>query len=451
MPEFTMPSLGADMDEGMLSEWLVHPGDHVSRGDVVAVVETSKSAIEVECFHTGSIDSLLVPEGTTVAVGTPLALIGTGDQEKPAGERPGNEPPAPRGEQPSAARPESTAPGSGTVTPLIRRLAEEQRVDLTRLHGSGAGGRITRADITRTADTAVGPVPSDRRKKASPLARRLAAESGVDLAEVSGSGRNGTVRAEDVRRAARARGAPPARETSRPTAAQGPSSPSPSPVPKGADRAATARLMTRSKREIPHFYLSTTIDMGAALDWMRDRNAALPVSERLIPAALMLKAVARAAGEVPELNGHWVDDAFVPAGRVRLGVAVALRTGGLVAPALAAAEEQSLSDVMAALKDLVSRARKGRLRASETADPSITVTSLGDQGVERVFGVIYPPQVALVGLGRIVERPAAVNGLLGVRPTLAATLSLDHRAADGATGARFLNCLDRLLQRPEEL
>ncbi|MFE7754077.1 2-oxo acid dehydrogenase subunit E2 [Streptomyces sp. NPDC057429] len=209
--------------------------------------------------------------------------------------------------------------------------------------------------------------------------------------------------------------------------------------------------MARSKREVPHFYLSTTIDTGVALDWMRERNRALPPAERLIPAALTLKAVARAAGEVPELNGHWVDDAFVPAGRVRLGVAVSLRGGGLVAPALAGAQEQSVAEVMASLKDLVSRARKGRLRASETADPSITVTSLGDQGVECVFGVIYPPQVALVGLGRIVERPAAVKGLLGVRPVLTATLSLDHRAADGATGARFLNCLDRHLQRPEEL
>lgn len=139
------------------------------------------------------------------------------------------------------------------------------------------------------------------------------------------------------------------------------------------------------------------------------------------------------------------------AGKVRLGVAVSLRQGGLVVPSLAGAQDRSLPEVMAALKDLVLRARKGRLRASETADPSITVTNLGDQGVECVFGVIYPPQVALVGLGRVVERPAAVNGLLGVRPTLTAALSLDHRAADGATGARFLNCLDRLLQRPEEL
>ncbi|MDV9186750.1 2-oxo acid dehydrogenase subunit E2 [Streptomyces sp. SR27] len=209
--------------------------------------------------------------------------------------------------------------------------------------------------------------------------------------------------------------------------------------------------MSRSKREIPHFYLSTTVDMAAALEWMRARNRELPLSARLVPAALMLKAVALAVRKVPELNGHWADDGFVPAEDVRLGVAVSLRGGGLAAPSLAHADTLSVDEVMAALKDLVARARGGRLRASETADPSLTVTNLGDQGVEAVFGVVYPPQVALVGLGRIVGRPVAVNGLLGVRPVVTATLSADHRAADGATGARLLTTMDRLLQQPEEL
>ncbi|MFD7973716.1 2-oxo acid dehydrogenase subunit E2 [Streptomyces clavifer] len=450
MAEFTMPSLGADMDEGVLSQWLVHPGDHVSRGDVVAVVETSKSAIEVECFHTGSVGSLLVSEGATVPVGTPLALIETGDYEESASEPSGREPSPP--EPTPDAQPQKDEPEDSIVTPLARRLAEKQHIDLTRLHGTGAGGRITRADIGRAADAAAAPMTSAGRAKASPLARRLAAESGVDLAGIPGSGRNGTVRAADVLAAAQLPDSPQARKASSvSTAGSKSASQAPSAVPVQAARTATAHLMARSKREIPHFYLSTTIDTGAALDWMRDRNRALPLARRLIPAALTLKAVARAAREVPELNGHWIDDAFVPADQVRLGVAVSLRGGGLAAPALTGADEQSVAEVMASLKDLVSRARKGRLRASETTDPSISVTNLGDQGVECVFGVIYPPQVALVGLGRITERPAAVNGLLGVRPALTATLSIDHRAADGATGVRFLNSIDRLLQRPEEL
>ncbi|MEU6982084.1 2-oxo acid dehydrogenase subunit E2 [Streptomyces sp. NPDC046324] len=443
MAEFTMPSLGADMDEGTLSQWLVRPGDEVTRGDVIAVVETDKSAIEVECFQSGTVDALLVDEGTTVPVGTPLARIGTTAESLPTESRPAQRPPV---ESPP------------TSTPLVRRLAEDRHVDLAAVHGSGPGGRITRADVehaepepetapaperdktaptTRPAkpvrsDDSTGARPAPVRVRSSPLARRLATELGVDVAEVTGTGRGGTVRAEDVRSAAAAESTP------RPA------------VPDPA-RAATARLMSRSKREIPHFYLSTTVDMAAALEWMHARNRELPLSARLVPAALTFKAVAMAARKVPELNGHWGDDGFVPAEEVRLGVAVSLRGGGLVAPALAHADTLSVAEVMAALKDLVARARGGRLRASQTADPSLTVTNLGDQGVEAVFGVVYPPQVALVGLGRIVERPVAVNGLLGVRPVLTATLSADHRAADGATGARLLIAMDRLLQRPEEL
>jgi pyruvate dehydrogenase E2 component (dihydrolipoamide acetyltransferase) len=209
--------------------------------------------------------------------------------------------------------------------------------------------------------------------------------------------------------------------------------------------------MARSKREVPHYYLSTTVDLSTAVGWLRERNRELPVAERLVPAALLLKAAALAAREVPQLNGFWTGGRFTAASTVHLGVAVALRGGGLVAPAIHNATDLPLTELMAKLRNLVTRARSGRLRGSETTDPTITVTNLGDQGVEAVFGVIYPPQVALVGLGRVVERPWAVDGLIGVRPVVTATLSADHRASDGATGARYLTVLDRLLQRPEEL
>ena len=216
-------------------------------------------------------------------------------------------------------------------------------------------------------------------------------------------------------------------------------------------RAAIARLMARSKREIPHYYLSSTVDLGGAMAWMRERNRELPVSERLVPAALVLKGTALAVRQHPELNGFWVDEAFVPGPGVHLGVAVSLRGGGLVAPAIHDAADLALGDLMARLRDLVARARAGRLRRAELADPTITVTNLGDQGVEAVFGVIYPPQVALVGVGRVVERPWAVGGLMGVRPVTTVTLAADHRATDGFTGARFLDTIDRLLQQPEAL
>ncbi|MFB6941417.1 MULTISPECIES: 2-oxo acid dehydrogenase subunit E2 [unclassified Streptomyces] len=450
MTEFTMPSLGADMDEGTLVEWLVIPGDTVSKGDVVAVVETAKSTIEVECFDSGTVSALLVAPGTKVPVGTPMAVIG---RAEPSAHTVVQQPPGPApGPRPASVRP--AAPADEAVsTPLVRQLAQKNDIDLSTVRGSGKGGRITRADVEKTASR------PPRRIQASPLAQRLAQSLDVELGRVRGTGRNGTVRADDVRAAAK--GHVPRTHVTSPRTAGAPPTPRdrPSvrskPSPRGAKeptaRSAISALMTRANRDIPHYYLSTTIDLATATTWMLSRNANKPVRERLVPAALLLKSVALAARQVPELNGYWQEDAFVSANDVRLGVAVSLRGGGLAAPALADADTMPLPELMVALRDLVSRARGGRLRASETADPTLTVTNLGDQGVETVFGVIYPPQVALVGLGCVVERPVAVDGMLTVHPTVTATLSADHRASDGATGARFLTALDRLLQRPEEL
>jgi pyruvate dehydrogenase E2 component (dihydrolipoamide acetyltransferase) len=209
--------------------------------------------------------------------------------------------------------------------------------------------------------------------------------------------------------------------------------------------------MARSKREIPHYYLTQGIDLRAATEWMRETNAGRGVEQRLVPAVLLLKATALAARKVPEVNGFYTDGAFHPSEHVHLGVAVSLRGGGLVAPAIHDADQRSLDDLMASLKDVVSRARAGRLKGSEMSDPTITVTNLGDQGVESVVGVIYPPQVALGGFGRIVERPWAVDGMLAVHPVVTASLAADHRVTDGHRGGLFLAAVDDLLQRPEEL
>jgi pyruvate dehydrogenase E2 component (dihydrolipoamide acetyltransferase) len=209
--------------------------------------------------------------------------------------------------------------------------------------------------------------------------------------------------------------------------------------------------MARSAREIPHYHLATTVDLSAALRWLTDANERRSVGERLLPGALLLKATALAARQVPALNGFWIDDGFRPSAAVHLGVAVSLRGGGLVAPALHDADRLSLDELMAGLRDLVGRARAGRLRSSEMADPTLTVTNLGDQGVDEVHGVIYAPQVALVGFGKVAERPWASGGMLGARPTVRATLAADHRASDGMVGARFLNALAHLLETPEDL
>ncbi|MGE5827400.1 MAG: 2-oxo acid dehydrogenase subunit E2 [Micromonosporaceae bacterium] len=441
MAEFRMPSLGADMESGVLVEWLVAPGDMVHKGDIVAVVDTAKAAVEVECFTGGVIEQLLVRPGTRVPVGAVLATIAA--EVGGPGERAVAATPAPVR---SLSNPPAASAGRSPVTsPLIRRLAAERHVDLVAVHGTGVGGRVTHADVAAARPMAENPPVGARngaRVMASPLARRIAAELGVDLATVAGTGRGGVVDAADVRAAATP--APPAAQ---PLVAQ----PGDAAARADAMRAAIAALMARSKREIPHYYLTETVDLGMAMDWLHERNRALSVTQRLVPAALLLKAAARAAATVTELNGFWIDDKFVAGPAVHLGVAISLRGGGLVAPAIHHADQRDLADLMAALRDLVARTRAGRLRGAEMSDPTITVSNLGDQGVESILGVIYPPQVALVGFGRVVERAWAVRGLIGVRPTVTVTLAGDHRATDGATGARYLNTVGQLLQRPEEL
>lgn len=283
------------------------------------------------------------------------------------------------------------------------------------------------------------------RPRISPAARKLAAELGVDLSTIGGTGPDGAIGLEDVQRAA----ALPLPQTSN-------LEPRTPPSEQAADKQARMRqtiaaAMTRSKREIPHYYLSTTVDMGPATTWLKEENAKLPVTDRLLVGVLLLKAVALALREVPELNAVWKGTAAVQSPDVHVGVAISLRGGGLVAPALHHADRQTLGELMKNFQDLVKRARTGALRSSEMSDPTITVTSLGEQGVETVFGVIYPPQVALVGLGKVVERPWVVNGQVVPQPVITASLSADHRATDGHRGGLFLAALDRLLQEPGKL
>jgi pyruvate dehydrogenase E2 component (dihydrolipoamide acetyltransferase) len=216
-------------------------------------------------------------------------------------------------------------------------------------------------------------------------------------------------------------------------------------------RRAIAAAMARANREIPHYYLEMHIDMSRALRWLEAENLKRPIKDRLLPAVLLLKAVARALGDVPELNGYWLDDRHQPQEAIHIGFAIALRQGGLVTPAIHHVDLKSLDELMEALRDLIMRVRAGRLRSSELTDATITVTNLGDMGVETVYGVIYPPQVALIGLGKIVEQPWAENGMLGVRPVLTATLAGDHRATDGRRGAQFLEALNRYLQEADKL
>ena len=400
MAEFRMPSLGADMEAGTLVDWNVKAGDRVRRGDIIALVETDKGLIEVEVFEDGVVETIHVQPGTRVPVGTPLAFI---SPEGGAAVAPVPVPP------PAAAPP--TPPPPVAAPPLPQ------------------------------------PAPGER-LLASPSARKRAQELGVDLARITGSGPHGAIQRDDVEKAARgAKEAPPLERLVPPP-------PPERPVPpdyQAGMRRAIAAAMGRSNREIPHYYLETEIDMEPPLRWLEGENLKRPIKERLLPAVLILKAVARALGDVPELNGHWVDDRHQVREAIHIGFAIALRQGGLITPAIHHVDTLGLDELMAAMRDLITRTRAGRLRSSEMTDATITVTNLGDLGVKTVFGVIYPPQVALVGLGRITERPWAENGMLGIRRILTATLAADHRATDGHRGSQFLEALTRHLQAPETL
>jgi pyruvate dehydrogenase E2 component (dihydrolipoamide acetyltransferase) len=400
-----MPSLGADMTEGSVLEWLVRPGDRVHRGDLVAVIKTDKADVEAEIFDDGVVGELLVAEGgERVPIGTPLATI--------LDEAPTLAPPPP----PTVATP--PAPPVAATSPPAPPPRTPQPVPAP------------------APQPAPAPAPTAGRWIAvSPYARRRAEELGVDLATIAPAQPGHPITAADVERAASTR-APV----------------SPEPVDQAtAMRRAIGNLMARSKREIPHYYLEEDVELTHALAWLARRNESVSVEERILPAALLYKAAALATRDTPALNGYWVDDAFVAGDGVHLGLAIALRGGGLVAPAIRDADQLSLGELMARLRDLSARVRGGRLRASEMTDATITVTSLGDQGVRSVYGVIYAPQVALIGFGRISDRVWPADGGIGVRPVVTITLSADHRATDGLAGARFLADIGRRLHHPEEL
>ena len=394
MSEFKMPSLGADMESAVLMEWLVKEGDHVEKGQVIAEVETSKGVIEIEVFEDGIIEKILVEEETECAVGTPLAII--------------------RSEDKISQETVSTAPESTDESSEPKRTVEPPETE------PASSIQPTAAEPEETV--------SEERVKASPAARRRARELNVDLAALA-SGTDATIQLREVEAAATVDKTP---------AADG-------------MRQAIAKAMSRSNAEIPHYYLSTSINMTPALEWLTTLNAERSIQERILPAALLIRAVVRALMEVPQLNGFWQEENHQISEAINPGIAIALRKGGLITPALLNAQEMDLERTMQALSDLITRSRSGKLRGSEMTQQTVSITNLGDLGVERVYGVIYPPQVAIVGLGRITDAPWAEGDSLAVRKVMQATLAGDHRATDGRIGALFLEKLNDFLQKPEEL
>ncbi len=384
MGEFRMPSLGADMESGFLREWRVRTGDLVKRGDIIAEVETQKGIIEIEVFDEGIVGDLLIKVDEKVPVGTIMTHILSRDEAKVG------------------------------IPSVPEKKDESIKEELPR-------EKISISEIQHV--------------RASPLAKKIAADKGIDLTKVKGSGPEGAIIREDVEKVVVEQVAPNA-------------------IPERSIsdniRMAVAAAMSKSNREIPHYYLQTKADMSPAITWLAEANKKRVVKDRLLPAVLLIKAVAKALREFPDLNAWW-DNGLQRKKDIHIGFVVALRTGGILVPAIHDADKKSLDELMQALSDIIIRARALKLRSSELTDSTLTITNLGEGAVETVFGVIYPPQVALVGFGGITEQPWAVNGMFGIKPILTISLSADHRATDGNTGSRFLTTIKNYLQKPEEL
>ncbi|MFY0610847.1 MAG: 2-oxo acid dehydrogenase subunit E2 [Hyphomicrobiaceae bacterium] len=390
MKAFKMPSLGADMEGGTLVEWLKAPGDDVSRGDIVAVVETVKGAIEIECFDAGMMAEHVVEPGTTVTVGEVLAYL-----------------------------------------------------DGVSSDGSGALPRIGEPVQSCTVDVTPSPAPAARSQRISPAARKRAHELGIDIQRL-GAGPGQVIGIAEVEAAAAAPIAT-VKEDQSESIVRAPA------TMREAMRQAIGRAMARSKREIPHYYVSSILDVTTFYEWFETVNAKRSVADRLLYAAPLLKATAIALQHTPVLNGTYEDGVHRTNPHLHVGVLTAIRGGGLVAPAIHDVDQLGLDQVMMHLRDLVARVRSGRIRGSEMSDPTVTVSILGEGTADTLQPVIYPPQVAIIGCGAVRERPWVVEGSVVIRRVMHVTVAGDHRVSDGRAAARFLNRLDAVLQEPETL
>jgi pyruvate dehydrogenase E2 component (dihydrolipoamide acetyltransferase) len=385
--DITMPSLGADMTEGTLVEWLINIGDEVKKSDIVAVIETQKGAIDMEVHQEGTVSEILVQPVTKVPVGAVLARLKTNVEVVVEEADAGKDAASVKSESPAEYMENSkigmAIPASAVSvvsSPVVRKIAQEQQLDLSNIKGSGPSGAILLRDI----------------------------ESAL------------SVKSESV-------------------------------TPAEAMRAAIARAMEKSKKEIPHYYITLDINISHVQQWLQKENADKEPEQRMLLLAVLLKAVATTLIKYPQLNGYYLDGQYRPCKSINIGNAISLREGGLMVPAIHDVEQMSLTEIMDAIREISSRSRGGHLRSSELMDATITITSMGERGSDSVLGVIYPPQVAIIGFGKPRQMPQVRESDIVVCDVITTSLSADHRVSDGIVGAKFLNALSKKLQKPELL
>ncbi|HEV7254617.1 MAG TPA: pyruvate dehydrogenase complex dihydrolipoamide acetyltransferase [Mesorhizobium sp.] len=475
----TMPALSPTMEEGNLAKWLVKEGDHVSPGDVIAEIETDKATMEVEAVDEGTVAQILVPAGTEgVKVNTVIAVLAGEDEEAGAGAAPAGQTASPPTTGPVA---KPSGGGNGSSPP-----ASEEPVR------DGYGGSAMPQSGTGPQPPQQGggaqpaPAPSaggvngqaQTRSFASPLARRLAKEAGIDLSAVQGSGPHGRIVKADIE-AAHAGGGKPAAQpapAAAPAAAQpAPAAPSPAPKPMSDEavlklfaegsyelvphdnmRKTIARRLVEAKSTIPHFYLTLDCEIDALLALRQQLNAAAPLRKsdkgetplyKLSVNDLVIKAMALALRDVPDANASWTESAMVRHRHADVGVAVSI-PGGLITPIIRRAEEKTLSAISNEMKDLASRARNRKLKPEEYQGGTTAVSNLGMFGIKDFSAVINPPHATILAVGAGEERPVVRNGEIKAANMMTVTLSTDHRAVDGALGAELLAAFKRHIEHP---
>ena len=453
-----MPQMGYDMREGTVVRWHKQEGDTVARGEIIADIETDKATVEFEAFTGGVLRKIVAQEGVVIPVGDLIAVITKPDeplpddilaQAGPADESPQD--PSTKEEPVEAPPPEKPAPpapdGKVRASPIARRLAKERGVDLAQVAGSGPGGRIVEEDVLAMESSQPSvplsgeeetSAPAAGEVRSSPIARRLARERGIDLVRITGTGPGGRIVEQDVldhQEPPSAAGAPPG-------AAQR--------VDLSRMRQTIAKVTSDSKRETPHFYVTAEVDMTKAVGLRRDINDGVPAESRVSVNDLLIKACAIALGRHPKFNAFFQGDHLQMNPTMNIGIAIALEAG-LIVPGVSGCESKSLLEIAVASSDLIARANSGTLRNEEYSGTTFSISNLGMFDVDSFSAIIYPPHAAILAVGTVKEQPVARDGQVVVAQVMKATLSVDHRVADGAEAAQFLMEIKRLLESPVSL
>jgi len=434
-----MPALELAQETGKVLRWLKSPGEAVQKGEPIVEIETDKVTVEIEAPASGVLRDVTARQGDVVPVGQTIAMIvaagevGGGAAGVPSAVRPAASAAA-TGAVPSPPAAVGVSAGAVKASPLARKLAEQHGVDLTRVRT--ASGRIEKADVlayvgSQTAAPAGNGVAA-RLAAASPKARRLAAERGVDISMVPGSGPGGAVLVADVPTAGR-------------PATTAPAAPRVAAPAVGTVWRIMAERMTTSWTSAPHFYLVREVNVSRLVSWLD--KARKQTGAHITYTDLLVKLVAAALSQHPRVNASWKDGTIVQNADINIGLAVAI-DDGLVVPVVHRADTLRLAEIAARREDVVSRAQAGRLRPADIQGGGFTISNLGMYGVDAFNAIVNPPQAAILAVGRIADRVVAVNGQPAVQPAMVLTLSCDHRALDGARGAQFLGALADLIEEP---